>query len=245
MKIIFLRHAKSSSFLINREFFIYDLCYGEYPFFFYTGYMSKVPRLDSYFPLYAYANDYIRIPSFGDLPVFLTPGNYLNKSSFQMTPISLLNISKGEFWESNIISLPKNIPSFTQTFLYKFDVISNIKRKDGININITTKFFVFSLKITKPNNNLLLKVGIYFVLNSVGFNSFEGQVTVVIFKIQNGMILETKNKTFDILESRIDINKIQWVNKMNSTDIFTNRRIKKLGFYQVVSPQTIIIKVRK
>lgn len=222
---------------------MYDLCFGEYPFFSYSLFPKKVPDLKSFFPLYAFPNEYLRIFSLGKMKTFFFPTNYSSKVFFKDTPISLLNNQKYESWSSNVISLPENIPCYSQTFVYKFDIISNIKRKPGIVNTLDQNFTLFSLKFTNPSLESTIHFKLVFDISANYTNTFTGNVQLKIKELKSGVTQTFKSIVIFIEESLGNSSNPEWLNLMNSKNFYTNKKLNDFGFFQVLSPQTIIFQV--
>ena len=81
-------------------------------------------------------------------------------------------------------------------------------------------------------------------LQSTFTETFVGSATIYIVEFKNGSIYQFEKEEVEIKETRIDLAKAEWINKMNSNPDFFFSSLKEFNFFQVLSPQTLIIKVR-
>lgn len=237
-------HAKGIFFNQIREFFLFDLCYGEYPFITFSENPIKMTEFYSSFPFYVFPNEHQRIFSFGPSRVFLFPSNHSTHSSLKFRPNTLLNNVKFEPWKSSTIIFSKNIPFYSQTFVYKFDIISNIKRSIGVVNIINLRLSLFEIKSKNPLLESSFRVVMLLNLQSTFTETFVGSATIYIVEFKNGSIYQFEKEEVEIKETRIDLAKAEWINKMNSNPDFFSSSLKEFNFFQVLSPQTLIIKVR-
>lgn len=241
--LVNVKSKSPKSYLIFREFFVYDLCFGEYPQILFNRYPNQVPTLNSFFPLYAFSQEHQRIFSFGEEKNVFLPSRTKVDSIFKSTPQSLLFSEFSESWRSNFISLYDDLPFLSQIFVYRFDMISNIKRKENVMRNTSLECVLFSINFETENGTFIFSLSINIFLGAEYTDIFTGFAELSISGELDGVEVASRIFNIQILENRINSSNPEWINRMKNGSDYFNSKMREFGFYQILSPQTIIIKV--
>ena len=218
---------------------IFDLYFGEYPLITYSDTYHKVPTLVALFPLYMYTDEYVRISSFGPEKMILTPFKDPNLDVFDVQPTSLLNNQYLTGWESSVYTIPSDLPFYSKMFVIQFDALARIKYKTDSNGSITFSTMIFAYKSVNLSTNFEVSLYVGLTGNLDPNNIFTGTLKISMFKdshyyeVFNLMIV---TDAADYLSDKI-------FNNTSASSFFNTSRLRFLDIYQLLSTQTIILRV--
>jgi hypothetical protein len=227
-------------FLINREFIIYDLCFGKFKQISYEESKNKLPALISYFPLYAFSEEVSQVSSLGPEETILAAIKKGQSAYFKDLPQTMLIHPRFRGFSSNTLSFPEDLPFACSLVVLRFDIISS-KLMDNTTGKTTfqQKFQVFEYKTLNFHSNINAKIYAKIDLTLNDFGHFIGKIKYQLFinNLHSGEIIIDAKDPESEYDSKTHKNKA----KLNQNVL--NHRLKNEGFYQVLSPQTLIFRV--
>ena len=198
----------------------------------------KHPLFLSYFPLYAYSEETSNISSVGPEQSILVPSH--SESFFESVPSSVLIHPRFGNWKSSIQHFDRDLPFACSLFMFRFDIISSKKRIKDKSTQLVEEFVLFEYHTLSLLDNIRVKIKVYIDLVSVNLNTFNGSIT---YKMQVNSQPEVACVVDVILPASFTFSK-QVLNYANTRDNYLNDRFLSLFFYQVLSTQSIFLRVK-
>jgi hypothetical protein len=142
-------------------------------------------------------------------------------------------------WKSNEILFDSDLPFYGSTFVLKFDVMSAVNLHTAMTFDITESFTLFQYKSVNLPTNFTIKLG----------------ATLTVISSNQG--IQSGNLVFDLLKDDLGIDSYAFpitidsgtyssgnmFNSSPSGNYYRTDRINTIGLKQILSPQTIILKV--
>jgi hypothetical protein len=227
-------------YLTNREFILYDLCFGNFGHIQYEEYKYKFPSLISFFPLYAFTEEVSGISSLGPEETVLAAIQKNKGNFFKEVPQTMLIHPRFGGFSSNILSFPENLPFVCSLVVFRFDIISS-KFKDNITDPTTfkQKFQLLEYQTVNLNSNINAKINAEVDLTLNKFKHFTGKIKYELLINDS----DSSNIKMDVKEPKNKYDSKTHINKAKLNQNALNHRFEHEGFYQVLSPQTLIFRV--
>ena len=210
-------------------------------------YNWKLPILLSYFPLFLYPDNHQKIPSFkGNLQTLITSVNEENSGNsffFDQVPTSLLIHPRLQGWKSSNLKWPKGVPVISFTFNLKFDVISTLVKNTGNNIQIDQEYLLFEFSSIDLIYAHKFQIFVLINLSSVNDSTFEGNLKYTLKFYDKDGLVDSKTINISIEVSSKDPGEKKILNYSKERNPFFTTRYINLGFYQVLSPQSLVFRV--
>jgi hypothetical protein len=219
---------------------VYDLCFGNFELIRYENYKNKFPSLISFFPLYAFSEEVSRISSLGPEETVLAAIQKNKGKFFKEVPQTTLIHPRFGGFSSNILSFPENLPFVCSLVVLKFDIISS-KLLDSVTDPTTfnQKFQLFEYQTVNLNSNINAKVNAEIELTLDELGHFTGKIKYELLINDS----HSNDVTIDVKDPENNFDSKTHLNKAKLNQNALNYRFEREGFYQVLSPQTLIFRV--
>ena len=221
--------------VIFRNFFIFNLNFGSIGKQDWSEFKIKDPALIAYFPLYGFTEEYTVIPSIGRQGTTLGQTKHTTTAFFENIPKTLLLHPKFPGWETSTLDFSEDLPFMCLLVVLGFEAICSAK--EGPNLQEFTLMQFKSLNLT---NNISLKLKAELDLTSSGDSQYFGTLTFWLLMNQvESFRISVKVKTINDVLNPEDLTNFSGVKSAHLSNRFESR-----GFYQVLSSQTLFIRVR-
>jgi hypothetical protein len=219
---------------------VYDLCFGNFGHIQYVNYKNKFPSLISFFPLYAFSEEVSRISSLGPEETVLAATQNNRGNFFREVPQTMLIHPRFGGFSSNILSFPENLPFVCSLVVLRFDIISS-KLRDSITDPTTfnKKFQLLEYQTVNLESNINAKVNAELELTLNQLGHFTGKIKYELL-INDSHLSDI---TIDVKDSENNFDSKTHLNKVKWNKNTLNHRFEREGFYQVLSPQTLVFRV--
>jgi hypothetical protein len=234
-----LQYVSFIIFLIKRDFLIYDFCYGNFGQIIIQKLKTKHPILTSYFPLFAFADEISQLSSLGPEQTVLAPSDRGQPQYFRDLPQNMLIHPRFPGFDSNVLYFPAGLPFTCSMFVFRFDLISSKHRVFNNPTELNQEYTLFEYETISLTENFKVEVRALFVLSSSDSEVFNGKITYTL--IINSK--EINSISLEINDPNNTGKKTRYLNYAQTRPPLLNERLLKLGFYQVISPLTIMLRV--